>query len=274
MNALLRRADVADGRFDALVLAAGRGPDDPMARAYGITHKCVLDVAGVPMILRVLKALADAPSIDRIVISIEDPDVVTTAPGFAEIAQRTSIETVASADRASASVAQALSSDLIDYPVLVTTADHALLTPEIVETFCAGSNEAQADVTAGLATADTILGAYPGSARTFLKFADGRYSGCNLFTFNTEAAMKVITFWQGVERNRKKPWRLIGAFGIWPLVLYLAGAAGLKRAFELGSKRLGLVAKPVVMPMAEAAIDVDKPEDLVLVELILAGRED
>jgi len=187
---------VADGGFDALVLAAGRGPDDPMARAYRVTHKCVLDVSGTPMILRVLGALADAPSIGRIVISIEDPDVVTNAPGFKELAERTSIETVESADRASSSVAHALSSGLLDYPVLVTTADHALLTPEIVETFCAGSSEAKADVTAGLASADTILGAYPGSARTFLKFADGRFSGCNLFTFNTEAALKAITFWQ------------------------------------------------------------------------------
>lgn len=263
---------MADGRFDALVLAAGRGPDDPMARAYGVTHKCVLDVAGVPMILRVLKALADAPSVGRIVISIEDPDVVTSAPGFKELAERTSIETVQSADRASSSVAHALSSDRLDYPVLVTTADHALLTPDMVETFCVESTASKADVTAGLASADTILGAYPGSARTFLKFADGRYSGCNLFTFNTEAAMKAITFWQRVERDRKKPWRLIRAFGIWPLVLYLAGAAGLERAFALGSKRLGIAAKPVVMPMAEAAIDVDKPEDLVLVELILAKR--
>ena len=263
---------MTERRFDALVLAAGRGPDDPMARAYGVTHKCVLDVAGVPMILRVLKALADAPSVGRIVISIEDPDVVTNAPGFKELAESTSIETVESADRASSSVAHALGSDLLDYPVLVTTADHALLTPDMVETFCTGSTQSTADVTAGLASADTILGAYPGSARTFLKFADGRYSGCNLFTFNTEAAMKAITFWQRVERDRKKPWRLIRAFGIWPLVLYLVGAAGLERAFALGSKRLGLVAKPVVMPMAEAAIDVDKPEDLVLVELILAKR--
>ena len=263
---------MADGRFDALVLAAGRGPKDPMARAYGVTHKCILDVAGMPMILRVLHALADAPSIGRIVISIEDPDVVTNAPGFKELAERASIATVKSADRASSSVARALASDLLDYPVLVTTADHALLTPDMVETFCAGSTGSKADVTAGLASADTILGAYPGSARTFLKFADGRFSGCNLFTFNTEAAMKAITFWQRVERDRKKPWRLIGAFGIWPLVLYLAGVAGLKRAFELGSKRLGIVAKPIVMPMAEAAIDVDKPEDLVLVELILAKR--
>jgi len=41
---------------------------------------------------------------------------------------------------------------------------------------------------------------------------------------------------------------------------------------RLVSRRLGIDAAAVVLPMAEAAIDVDKPADLDLVESILAGH--
>ena len=206
-------------RFDALVLAAGRGPHDPMARAYGVGHKCLLPVAGTPMLMRVLNALADSPRIGRVLVSIEDPEVPLAATGFAELARNAPIETIPSAERASSSVGAALRSGRLDHPVLVTTADHALLSGEMIDHFCDASLMHEADLTVGLAESETILGAYPGSARTFLKFSGGRYSGCNLFCFKSDAALAAVDFWQRVERDRKKPWRLVRAFG----TLALAG---------------------------------------------------
>ena len=257
--------------FDALVLAAGRGPDDPMAKASGARHKCLLPVGGTPMLMRVLAALASSPHINRIFVSIETPGIVEGADGFTELSHKHPIETIQSADKASSSVGEALRSGRMAFPVLVTTADHALLSPAMIEHFCTTSIAAQADVTAGLADADTILSAYPGAARTFLRFSGGRYSGCNLFAFTGPRALAAIDFWQRVERDRKQPWRLIRAFGFAPLLWYLSGRLNLEQAFEKGSQRLGITAKPVIMPMAEAAIDVDKPQDLELVEKILAG---
>ena len=259
--------------YDALVLAAGRGAGDPMARASGASHKCLLPVAGTPMLIRVLDALAASTCVRRIFISIEDAAIIDGAEGLDALRQRIPIETVRSADRASSSVGEALRSGVLDFPVLVTTADHALLTAAMVDDFCSRSASAGADLTAGLADAETILGAYPGAARTFLKFADGRYSGCNLFTFNTGKALNAVDFWQRIERDRKQPWRLIRAFGIMPLLMYLTGRASLQKAFEVGSSRLGVTARPIIMPQAEAAIDVDKPADLELVERILASSE-
>lgn len=259
-------------RFDALVLAAGRGPDDPMARASGTTHKCLLDIAGTPMIMRVLNALTASRSVNRILVSIEDPSIIADAPGYQALAGQHPIETIPSASQASSSVARALRSGDLAFPVLVTTADHALLSASIVDQFCDQSRETNADLTVGLASAETILGAYPGSARTFLKFAGARYSGCNLFTFNSENALKAVDFWQRVERDRKQPWRLIKAFGLSPLLAYLTGRLTLEAAFEKGSVRLGTTARPVVLPIAEAAIDVDKPTDLELVNAILSAR--
>ena len=59
-------------KWSAVVLAAGRGPDDPMAKAFGVAHKCGIPVAGVPMLQRVLQALADANMALPIAVSIDD----------------------------------------------------------------------------------------------------------------------------------------------------------------------------------------------------------
>ena len=49
----------------------------------------------------------------------------------------------------------------------------------------------------------------------------------------------------------------------------MSSAAAMRRL----SGKLGLAAACVTMPFAEAAIDVDKPADLALVERILADAE-
>jgi hypothetical protein len=41
----------------------------------------------------------------------------------------------------------------------------------------------------------------------------------------------------------------------------------------VGSRRLDLTARPVLMPFAEAAVDVDKPEDKELAERIFIERQ-
>ena len=46
-----------DNLFTAVVLAADRGPADPVAAAAGVRCKSMTPVAGTPMVFRVLDAL-------------------------------------------------------------------------------------------------------------------------------------------------------------------------------------------------------------------------
>jgi hypothetical protein len=54
----------------------------------------------------------------------------------------------------------------------------------------------------------------------------------------------------------------------------LTRTIGLADALARAGQRLGLSARLIAMPMAEAAIDVDKPADHALAETILARRSD
>lgn len=159
-----------------------------------------------------------------------------------------------------------------EYPILLTTADHPLLTAEMIDNFLAQSTAAPADLTVGLARAETILAAYSDASRTFLRFGADQVSGCNLFGLRTANAVKAIDFWHYLEPVRKKPWRLFAAFGPLALMRFFAGKTSLERAFAIASRRIGIVARPITLPFADAAVDVDKPADKELAELILRNR--
>jgi GTP:adenosylcobinamide-phosphate guanylyltransferase len=255
-------------RWHALVLAAGRGPDDPMAKAYGVRHKAVVPVGGKPMLARVVSTLLEHPVIASVAVSIDEEAAAHGALG--KLAKEVMI--LHSADTAAKSALAALRMGMVTYPALLTTADHPLLTGPMIDHFIAKSENLEVDLTAGLADARTILSAFPDAKRTFLAFGRDRVSGCNLFGLHNDRALRAIDAWRYLERVRKQPWRLVSAFGPLALVRYATGLLNLESAFAIASRRLGLEAKPILMPFAEAAVDVDKPEDKELAERVLGAR--
>jgi GTP:adenosylcobinamide-phosphate guanylyltransferase len=238
-----------------------------MAKAYGVSHKCALPVNGVSMLRRVVNALQESRSIASIAISIESPAIVREA--LAE--KESDVSVIPSENSAPLSAIVAIKKNAT-FPVLVTTADHALLTPEMVDYFCEHAQRNGADFSAGIARAEVIMKAYPQSVRTFFRFGKDRVSGCNLFAIANENGLRILEKWQFLEQSRKKPWRLVAAFGALALIRFAVGALSLDGAFSVVSKRLGVTARPVLMPFAEAAIDVDKSSDLELAEAILKLR--
>ena len=84
---------------------------------------------------------------------------------------------------------------------------------------------------------------------------------------------RAAEFWRRAEQHRKSPWRLVGTFGPLTLLLFLARRLDLDAAFRRVSKVIGIEARAIQMPTAEAAVDVDKISDLELVNRIFAERE-
>jgi hypothetical protein len=238
-----------------------------MARAFGVTHKCLVEIAGEPMLRRVIRTLLSSPEIASITVSIETKKLhdETLGPLAKEIAFLPSAESAARSGLAALP-------ENAEFPWLITTGDHPLLTPEMLQYFLGEATKSGADLSAGLARAETILARFPEARRTYLKFGPDRVSGCNLFALMSPRARKALAFWHDLEKVRKQPWRLTGAFGPVALLRFLTGTLTLDSAFALASRRLDLVARPVLMPFAEAAVDVDKPDDKELAEKILRER--
>ncbi len=257
--------------MNALILAGSRGPDDPMARAAGVSHKALLPVAGVPMLLRVVEALRATAGIARIYVCIENERVVLQVPALAALHRDRVLEILPAADSPATSVAAALRHIDLAQPLLVTTGDHPLLTPAILQRFVKTAPQ-DCDLAVALAPADVVAAAYPGAVRTFYRLGKRRFSGCNLFLVRSSNAVRVAEFWRRMETHRKRPLRLIWEIGPSALVKVLLGLMNAEQAFAYLSKKAGAIIRHVELPVAEAAVDVDKPADLELVERIFAGR--
>ena len=257
----------------ALVLAGSRGASDPLALSQGTRHRALLEVGGTPMLLRVLRALRATPGIGRITISIEEPTALASLPELDALVRDGALAIHQSLPSPSRTVQDVLASLPPERPLLVTTADHALLRPEIVLRFLTDAEASGADLAIGLVAARLLRARFPESKRTFLRFRDDGYSGANLFLFRTARARNAAAFWVRAERFRKRPWRLVSAFGPVALSLFLLRRLDLDQALERASRAIGARVAAIRLPFAEAAVDVDKPADLELARLLVEGDQ-
>lgn len=255
--------------WTALLLAGQRPGTDPLAAHFGETWKALVSVGGEPMVSRVARTLLASPSIERIVVLAQDPAALTARPDTAWLADEPRLSFETSTGSISRSVAAA-AGETAPWPVLVTTADHVLLTPAMVEEFVGAVGDA--DVAVALVERANLLGRYPENQRTWLRFRGGAYSGANLFALTGPRARAALELWAGVEQDRKKGWKLVAAFGPMLLLRALTRTITLAGGLKAAGRRLGLSARPVVLSQPEAAIDVDKPADHRLAEAILSAR--
>jgi GTP:adenosylcobinamide-phosphate guanylyltransferase len=244
----------------ALILAGSRGGADPLAEYAGVADKALIEVGGETMLARVVAALR-AAGIERIAVS-------ASAPAVAEAAAALGAIPLDSAPGPSASTRAGL--DALGAPLLLTTADHALLRPEWLRQFLDGVPP-ETDVAALLARREAIVAAAPETKRTYLRFADGAWSGCNLFYFATPRAGAAVDLWQRVEADRKRPWRIVRLLGPGMLLRYLLGRLTLADAVARLGRTAGVIAAIVAAEDGRAAIDVDKPGDLDLVRKMVAA---
>ncbi|TKD37157.1 NTP transferase domain-containing protein [Azotobacter chroococcum] len=267
------KSESETGRCAALVLAADRHADDAVASAAGAACKALAPVGGVPMVHRVIRSLRTSRLVGRISLVGPARDLLRRDAELEHSLADGSLGWLENASSPSASAARALEGAAPGQPVLLTTADHALLSPAIVDHFLEQALASDCDFVVGVARLDTVQARYPDTRRTAIRLRGGPYCGCNLFAFTSGRGRELATFWRRVEQERKRPWRVIaGALGPAATLRYLLGRLTLEQALAQLSRKLGVKIGAVVLPFAEAAIDVDSRADLDLVERILAQR--
>jgi len=225
------------------------------------------------MLVRVLAVLGETPGVGRIAVSVDDPAVLEAAGLLRDsTAGAPGITIHQSKESPAASVLDYVENVARGEPVLVTTADHPLLTSSMVRHFWERATASGADVAVGMARASLVLEHYPGALRSFIPMRDDRYTATNLFAFLTPKAATAAAFWRRMEAYRKRPWRLIAQFGAVNLALILLRRLDLDAAVARASRVIGARIVAVEMPFADAAIDVDKPSDFELATEILTRR--
>jgi CTP:molybdopterin cytidylyltransferase MocA len=172
----------------------------------------------------------------------------------------------------SASVLEALDHLPGALPLLVTTADHPLLSAATVDEFAIASAGAAVDVTVGLVSAAGVRAAFPGVRRTVLRLRGAEYCGCNLFAFLTPEARRAAAFWAEIEQHRKRPWRMLLPLGIPEVLRFALGRLNLDDLVALASRRMQVRVRAVLLSQPEAGFDVDKVEHLEAAEQYLRAQ--
>jgi GTP:adenosylcobinamide-phosphate guanylyltransferase len=253
-------------KWTAVLLAGSRPGGDPLSRSLGVDYKPLLPLAGEAMVLRPLRALLAAPEIGEVLVLTQQVErLAGVLPADPQVRLATSGKTIA------ATLADLLSDPATPFPLLVTTADHALLTPAMITEFTAAS--VGCDLALGVVSRTAMRRRFPDAQRTWINIGGEGYSGANLFALNTSRAALGVERWRAIEQDRKKGWRVLLQFGL-PLFLgAVLRIRNLDRTMAALGRRVGLDARAVVMSDPLAAIDVDKPADHLLVSAILAGEK-
>jgi len=251
--------------YTGIVLAGSRPGRDAFAEQYGTDLKALIPIAGEPMVQRPARALLGSRNLAQIVVLAQVPERIAAAlPGDPRLSVRSSAGTIAETILALCSDPQTR------WPLLVTTADHALLDTATIDEFCAAA--AGTDLAVGVVERRRLIARFPDAQRTWLKFRGGAYTGANLFALGSPKIARAIALWRTVEQDRKKGWRLIGLLGPAALLGSVLRLLSIDDLFARLGHKLGLTITAVRLSNPLAGIDVDKPADHALVEAILKGE--
>ena len=259
-------------KVTALVMAGKRsGVLDPLAERAGVAQKCVVPVNGVAMIERVVRQVAACEQVGAIRIVAHEPEEIAAQPTIARLVEEGRLTFAEGKFNIVDSVFSG--AEEADFPLLITTADNCLVTPEGYSEFIAKCLEAQAGGAAGLARKEDVQKADPEGQKRFYEFKDGGYSNCNMYWLGSEKALSAAEIMREGGQFVKFPRRIIKAFGLINLIRFRLGTGSKEKLFEQISKRFGFKLTPVVLSDGHYAIDVDNERTYAVTEKILKRRE-
>ena len=253
----------------SILILAGRraGAIDPLAAAHGVADKCLVPVAGRPMIAHVLSSAA-ASGAGQIFVSTHHLNLLADLDDpVVKLLGKRLIVVPAAGNLADSVLAVA---GVASFPLLITTADNCLLTPETIAEI--GAEAARLDVEAGVALArrEDVLAVHPDGQRRFYEFSDVAVSNCNAYWIGHPGALRATEAFRGGGQFVKKPLRVMRAFGLINLLRFRFGLGPIHHIFARISRHLNVEIAPLLVSNGATAIDVDNERSLRVTEALMA----
>ncbi len=261
------------GKTPTILVLAGKrdGALDPLAEKARVSHKAVIPVAGKPLISHVLEKLEAAWPDAKILVSIHDPKILDSVEVVRRLVDAGRLEAIPAEAGIVESVEAAVPS--IEWPLLITTGDNALVTVEALHRINEIGDERNADAAIGLVSREAIQAAYPYKQKGFYEFRDVAISNVNLFWMRDDRALAAAEPFRGGGQFAKRKGALRRAFGLANLIRFRLKLATLDTAMEKLSKRFGVHAVAHLFDDGKLAIDVDNEESLRATEKLLAQTQ-
>ena len=256
----------------SILILAGRrfGAADTLANAHGVTDKCLVPVAGRPMIAHVLESAA-ASAATHIYVSTHHGDLLDELDDAVVRLLGGRLTVVPAADNLADSVLAVAGA--AEFPLLITTADNCLLTPATIAEIEAEAMRLGVDAGVALARREDVLAAHPEGQRRFYEFSDVAVSNCNAYWIGHPGALKAAEAFRGGGQFVKKPLRVMRAFGLINLLRFRFGLGPIHHIFRCISHQLKVEVAPLLISNGATAIDVDNEHSLRVTEALMARRD-
>ncbi|RQD74671.1 MAG: molybdopterin-guanine dinucleotide biosynthesis protein A [Candidatus Syntrophonatronum acetioxidans] len=250
--------------MNAVVLAGSKGTS-PLAEAFGETNKAFITLQGKPMINYVLEVLESLEEIEEVV-------VVGPLQELQEIEEKPSLKFVPEKGDIIDNVLQGVAGLSLGKPVILLTSDIPLITREALRDFIKRSQDLEADFCYPILRKKNCEEKYPGGVRTYARLKEGSFTGGNVFFIRPQVVESTAHKAGEFIELRKKPHLLALKLGIIFILKFIFKRLTVKEVEEKVSRLFGVKARAVITSYPEIGMDVDKVEDLKLVEGALSNK--
>ncbi len=244
--------------MDAIVLAGG--PHDELAaHTPGAPNKAFVEINGVTLVERTLRALRDSAGVERITV-VAPP----SAHGSAALALADEVRP--DGVRIRDSLSSGLAGSDQDANLLVSASDLPVLSARAIDDYIARAEAANADLTYGCLEKAAHLAAFPEAPHTWAHLRDGDYCGTGFITMKPRVWPALERVIERLGEARKNPLKLASLFGWRILWRYAMKRLTIAQAEARATYVIGAPVRAVVSPYAEIGINVDRMSDIALAE--------
>lgn len=228
-----------------LILGGSRsaGPDQLAHRHY-VAHKALIPIAGKAIVGRVLDALEQALPQSNMIISTERFELLRQEPTISRLFFSCKLSPAAA--RANLADSVLVAAEAAIFPLIVTTADNALLSPDAIQRLLARAKSSGADAMLVLTPLSAVEAEEAGT-KTAYTFRDGCYCNCNLFWIRDREALAAVEAFRSGGQFLKVRGRFLRTFGLMNVVRYALRQCTLQQMLDHISRRLGVDVEALVL---------------------------
>ena len=250
---------------NAVILGGGK-IDERLQDYFQGASKGLIPVNNRSCIEYVLEAVRATEGVDK--VALVGPSELTDLPA-ARLADLHVPEPAGIVDKLVAAT-EALGDDK---KLLFAGCDAPLVTPEsLADTIERDPGECAAVLP--LVTEPVALEAFPDKHWYFVKLRDAVIVGCNVMVLDPKLLFRNVERAREMENARQKPWRLALMLGLPFLLRFKLGRLGIADCEKRVSELIGAPCRAQITQYAELAVDLDRPEDVPVIEAALRAREE
>ncbi|HSF83350.1 MAG TPA: nucleotidyltransferase family protein [Anaerolineales bacterium] len=254
--------------MDAIVTAGGiPQPGEPLYEYTQGESKALLDVAGKPMIQWVLDALCEAEKIRNIVlIGLPADSNVSCRKLTAFIPNQGSM-----LDNIRTGVSKILELQPDAGHVMIVSSDVPGIKPEMIDWVVDTCMQTDDDIYYNVITKEVMEKRFPSSKRSYTHLKDLDVCGGDVNVIRSSLATSEEEIWDDLIGARKNVLKQAAIIGFDTLILLMLRRVTIDDAVKKVAKRLNITGRAVICPYAEVGMDIDKPHQLEILRMDLAG---